>query len=374
MKTKNQNNMITCRYRDKACLVLILGIVLAAGIITVSAQADKKQAKFVVVAGGNSSGSDRAAYSVDGINWSRATMPYKADWSKVCYGNGKFVAVAGGISVAESAGVYYRKLNNKAAYSEDGINWKIAALPYEASWIEVCYGNGKFIAIAGAVQNYDGEDKFIGNLPVNMGAYSEDGINWKAITLPDKKYWRNICYGNGKFVITGADIVAYSNNGINWKSATLPDISDGKYWSRICYGNGKFIAVVEFGNIAAYSNDGIIWRTTILPNDAWIHNICYGNGKFIEIPHAINNYDAEGYMNSSCSNKTAYSEDGIIWQTTTLPTSMFWISLCYGNGKFIAINGTNIAVYSNDGINWKVTILPDLPIKEYWRSICYGDD
>ena len=38
-------------------------------------------------------------------------------------------------------------VNNKAAYSTDGITWTEATLPSSASWYSVCYGNGKFVAV-----------------------------------------------------------------------------------------------------------------------------------------------------------------------------------------------------------------------------------
>ena len=34
-----------------------------------------------------------AAYSTDVFNWTQATLPASEDWSSVCYGNGKFVAI-----------------------------------------------------------------------------------------------------------------------------------------------------------------------------------------------------------------------------------------------------------------------------------------
>ena len=65
--------------------------------------------------------------------WTQATLPASEDWSSVCYGNGKFVAVA--------------SYSNIAAYSTDGVTWTQATLPANADWRSVCYGNGKFVAI-----------------------------------------------------------------------------------------------------------------------------------------------------------------------------------------------------------------------------------
>ena len=53
------------------------------------------------------SGSDKAAYSTDGVTWTAATLPSSGYWYSVAYGGGKFVAVA------------YN--SNKAAYSQYSI-------------------------------------------------------------------------------------------------------------------------------------------------------------------------------------------------------------------------------------------------------------
>ena len=166
-----------------------------------------------------------AAYSEDGINWTKTNMPSTGDvytkWP-VCYGNGKFVAAS------DTEGI--------AAYSEDGINWTKTAMPVSDDWRSVCYGNGKFVAIA----QYS-----------NNAAYSEDGINWVKVSLPKSIGWWSICYGNRKFVIVSrsSNVSIYSADGINWSELSMPVSTD---WYSVCYGNGKFVAVAENTTVAAY--------------------------------------------------------------------------------------------------------------------------
>ena len=102
--------------------------------------------KFVTIA---VSGTDRVAYSEDGITWTETTLPSSANWYSVTYGNGKFVAVA--------------KNSTTAAYSEDGITWTATNLPSSAYWYSVTYGNGKFVAVAQSS---------------TTAAFSYDGITW----------------------------------------------------------------------------------------------------------------------------------------------------------------------------------------------------
>ena len=249
-----------------------------------------------------------------------AKMPSEQFWSSACYGNGKFVAVAG--------------YSNIAAYSIDGVNWVEANLPSEQEWSSVCYGDGKFVAIP-----YDG----------NIAAYSIDGVNWTETNLPNEQSWSSICYGDGKFVIVGYnECVFYSTNGIDWEEADLPE----GMWKSICYADGKFVAV---GATTAYSTDGINWITS---NNymSWMLSVCYGNGKFVTVV--------------SDSDTVAYSSDGINWTTSTLPSEKYWSSICYGDGKFVvATNNDNVIAYSADGINWTENTLLSEQVLE---SVCYG--
>ena len=159
--------------------------------------------------------------------WESSDMPASESWFSVCYGAGKFVAVANS--------------DNVAAYSTDGINWTQTTMPASRyDWGSVCYGAGKFVAIASGVEG--------------VAAYSTDGINWTKTTISDEVWWYSVCYGAGKFVAVGGsdDRAAYSNEGINWTQTTMPNKLS---WKSVCYGNGKFVAMANSSNIAACLKD-----------------------------------------------------------------------------------------------------------------------
>ncbi len=262
-----------------------------------------------------------------GLAFKNATLPSYVNWTSVCYGNGKFVAVTYG--------------STTAAYSTDGITWTIATLPSSAKWYSVCYGNGKFVAVT---------------YGSTTAAYSTDGITWTIATLPSTESWQSVCYGNGKFiaVASSSNKAAYSTDGITWTIATLPRYA---YWYSVCYGDGKFVAVAGLGTTAAYSTDGITWTIATLPSTESWQSVCYGDGKFVAVAH-----------NNS---KIAYSTDGITWTEATPPSSEYWQSVCYGNGKFVAVTyGSNKAAYSTDGITWTIATLPS---SAKWYSVCYGN-
>lgn len=281
--------------------------------------------KFVAIAT-----SGEIAYSENGVAWSKATLPTSGVWRGIAYGNGKFVVVA------------YN--NTIAMHSTDGINWTVSALPVSEQWYDLIFGNGKFVAISFNSGNE------------NSVACSADGIDWTISALPTI-YMQAITYGNGKFVAVAYDnsIGAYSINGIDWIATEMPTSAD---WSDVVYGNGRFVAVTKSNSIAAYSDDGINWSQVTLPTSAKWGTLSYGNGTFVTVA-----YD---------STIAAYSTDGISWTQTPMPISKNWNGVAYGNGRFVAVvyGDTTIAL-SDNGINWSTSgqVLQDINSTDITRTV-----
>ena len=91
-------------------------------------------------------------------------------------------------------------------------------------------------------------------------------------------------------------------------------------------------------------------------DSTWIRSICYGNGKYVAV-----GYDG----------KIAYSADGVNW--TLVYDSKFGDSniqdVCYGNGKFVAGGQRGKMSYSSDGITW--TAVSDSKFDRDILRICY---
>ncbi|BAT22666.1 hypothetical protein [Yellowstone lake phycodnavirus 3] len=65
----------------------------------------------------------------------------------------------------------------------------------------------------------------------------------------------------------------------------------------------------------------------------------------------------------------AYSNDGITWVASTMPSSVNWQSVTVNptTGRFVAVaQGTTAAAYSNDGITWVASTMPSVA---NWRSV-----
>ena len=259
--------------------------------------------KFVAVAGYITVPTNKAAYSTDGVTWVETELPTSANWRTVTYGNGEFVAVA---------------YNGTAAYSTDGVTWIKTAMPSGGGrkWSSVTFGNGKFVAAAGG-----------NNTSTIVAAYSTDGVTWVETAMPSAAYWYSVTYGDGKFVMVAggsaapSDDAAYSTDGITWVGTKMPKRSD---WIDVTYGDGKFVAPIYRSKYAAYSTDGITWIETATPESVYWEMITYGNGKFVTVAY---------------SGTAAYSTDGVTWIKTAMPSGKGWTDVTYGDGKFVAISG-----------------------------------
>ena len=269
--------------------------------------------KFVAVA----YGSNKGAYSTDGITWTEMTLPASRNWRSVTYGNDKFVAVASD--------------SDKGAYSTDGINWMELTLPASRYWQSVTYGNDRFVVVV---------------LSSDKGAYSLDGVNWVDFTMPATRSWKSVTYGNGKFVAVAydSDKGAYSTDGITWTEFTMPASRD---WQSVTYGNDRFVVVADtrYSEVAkgAYSMDGISWTEMTMPNNDWM-SVTYGDGRFIAVA-----YDSDSIVIGS--------PDGTKWNEWTLPANGYWQSVTYGDGRFIAVASlsTNGAYFRRSACLYTIT-------------------
>ncbi len=143
-------------------------------------------------------------------------------------------------------------------------------------------------------------------------------------------------------------------------------------WSHI---NSGYPLAVAFDSTTVYSIEprisypkppfSINASTTILQATGTEYvSICYGNGKFVGVPN---------------NNATlAVSTNGLIWTSQTLPSIGVWRDIAYGNGYWVLISNTIDAgdttqkvLYSNSDLaTWKKTTMPS---SATWTKVVYGN-
>lgn len=264
--------------------------------------------KFVVVA----SNTNQAAYSIDGISWTSTTLPASDNWMSVTYGGNKFVAIASNSS--------------NMAYSSDGVTWTMGQMPGTYTWNSITYGNGCFIAISSGSATY---------------AYSYGGTNWYSGTFPKTEYWSDIAFDGNNFIVTAeyTDIVLRGSH-LNWTQITN---GSGTYsLTKIASNDNQFSVALGgmYDGKVCWTSNGTTWNQVTVDANM-INDITYGDDKFVIV---------------GSGDKAFYSSDGQTWTQATLPGSLAWNTVVYGDGKFVAIASMSVmSAISYDGINWVVS-------------------
>ena len=243
-------------------------------------------------------GSSTTARSSDGITWTTGSIGTSDNWQDICYGNGKFVAIS----------------SFNYATSSDGIYWTVGALPYisvhSTSYVRVASNNSLFVVIGNS----------------SSGGYyaasSSDGITWtpsygaSSLGTPTTS-WNCITSNRTSFIAISNYIIGYSTNGTSWTTGPAPNMSSNQSWSAVAPIGTRYVAIAYGTNIAAYC-DNIIggnWIQTSLPTtDTWTRIISNGNT----------------LLATAQSGSAAISINGIEWNSISLG-SYSWYG-CSSNG------------------------------------------
>ena len=163
--------------------------------------------------------------------------------------------VSGGVITAiQAAGISPGGGNAAPAYSTNqGATWQSGTGLTNIGWVDVTYGNGKFVTVARGTQT---------------SAYSLDGITWTVLAsaLPSSTTWSSVTFGNNKFVAVSNTSAspAYSLDGITWYASPYAITAD-----LVEYGNGVYIALRASNATGYKSEDGIAWKQVTFNNQAY---------------------------------------------------------------------------------------------------------
>jgi hypothetical protein len=254
------------------------------------------------------------------------------------------VAGTAAVTPIDSTTVY--SIEPSIRFEEPPFQAQLKGMPV-GNWKSVAFGNGRFVGIS----------------TTGTSVYSLTGSDWVAGGNLPAGTWATVTFGgvNNVFVAvnSASATVAWTTDAILWNTSTSLSLTG---FNAIAYGGGKFIGIAPGStNSAGTSVDGATWATlpSPLPVTATWNSIVYGSiGTWVAITGASNNV-------------VAYSTDGGgTWAQSTLPASINWISVAWGNGRFVAIaSGSAISAYSFDGITW---IQSTLPVATLWTDLHYG--
>jgi hypothetical protein len=338
--------------------------------------------KYVAVAGG---GSNRAAWSSDGISWTPVAIGAildAGDWRSIATNGTIIVAVAGltgtkrvmtstdgmawtaGSSADETAawgsvawssdlGLFVAVASSgttRAMVSSDGINWTLRPTGYDTlSWLGVEWiPNIKaFVAVGTStatamIMSYNGYDWFANTSFVGYALY---GIMWST-TL------NRICVWS----INAAYRIYTSPNAFNWHYA----LGAGTTISPTCMSDARSINTVLAGVASAtwYVND---YQSQI----AYSRNVNQASNVFINSSVYSTTFNKwYAVDNSTGQNKPSgiyTSTDGFLWEYTNAPNLAYpkiIQATISGVPTLVALSGSNPVSTMNvhlstDGINWR---------------------
>ena len=246
--------------------------------------------------------SGTASYSNDGETWQSVTsMPSANGYAGIAHGLLDDGSSDQKVSMFVAIGSGNGSASNYAAYSTNGVDWFANVLPASATWVDITFGEGRFVAIA--------DD----NTTV---AISLDGIVWDVTGTLNATGFNSVAYGAGKFVAVKAgdtNAVEYSTDGVSWAQDDMPANST---WTSVTFGTNVWVAVASDSNSGAVSSDGATWIATTIgspdSNDpAGFQNVKYGQGVFL-VTSTLNGQTGYQYVMKS--------ENGIYWTDESVPT------------------------------------------------------
>lgn len=285
--------------------------------------------------------------------WKVSSVGRSAEWMDIAYGAGVFVAVANG--------------TNQAARSSDGINWTLFSIPGGGSyntWSNIIYAGGKFVATAGGGSAYS-TDGINWTAGTSSSIYDDSGLVYDGSQ-----------YISASNAYSGTREFSKSSNGISWtKSSVSADDSSGLH--SFVYFDGLFFIATYFGGTRRYgylySYDAITWYSM----SGYVHTIVpvSGNDKAFWVDgsdNKINSIDSSRNREESAVVGTGFRANGVIYAeesplilcTSTaqsaivdfdggnvkyanLPVSQNFIRAAYGNGRWVLIaQNTSTFVYS----------------------------
>jgi hypothetical protein len=159
-------------------------------------------------------------------------------------------------------------------------------------------------------------------------------------------------YLNNKYIGIGGTYIYYSDDMLNWSSVMVPNLDPARSIANITYGEGKYVFVQYYTANAGYSTNLTNWTNVAITYQTW-NDVIYGNGRFVA---------------TVGGDLAAYSLDGTSWTSVTDSIALGYnTSLKFLNGYFYVTNSNGIS-RSIDGITWQACNTPAVP-----NGLAYGN-
>lgn len=195
--------------------------------------------------------------------------------------------------------------------------------------------------------------------------------NLVADTAPAFSSLNRLAQGDGIVLAAGASgEILSSTDGASWTSRTSVNVTGDII--ALAFGDNTFLAMTSTPNFTAFpvryttrfygavTADLNAWalRSTIVTTSVRIRDLAFGGGTFVAVG----------------DNNAIYSQDnGATWSPGTFSGAGGLSRVSYGNGRFVALDGTGDAVLaSTDGITWTTASI-GMPASERPDLLGFGN-
>jgi hypothetical protein len=172
---------------------------------------------------------------------------------------------------------------------------------------------------------------------------SADGLTWERQCSPSTEEFVDIAFGNSRFVATSGGIghfkIHESRDGITWQTTSLDDPSLRVAFSRFLFAGDYFFGIDTHYLFA--SRDGLSW-TGIGTGQRSLEDVCYGQGVYLAVDGSGNYFT---------------SRDLSTWSSHTFPYPGGYGRLVYGGGTFVTVAYTTtspLILSSTDAVTWTI--------------------
>lgn len=298
------------------------------------------------------------AWSIDGISWNLETTGEANEWSKIVYGNGKFIALSKTglnrilklefdtqeqfIAVGQT---YLGNANTLSMSSPDGITW--TAINLSTELLSITYSSfwNKFIGVGlGALfSSIDGKNwiDITSNIPNTDG---DQGNAWVTVMVGDIQgdvYADDITHIFVAIAYSGTHQIMYSYDGVVWALATAP--SSTSDWRSVAFGESTFVVVAKDGTGNRVMTSSITDLSTWTSHKDIFYEVTSRTWTSIAYDSVLGLYAAVGVHNNNGEDILMTSPDAITWTLQNIPQT--------GSRRISAINGVFVATASTDGEN-----------------------
>ena len=194
---------------------------------------------------------------------------------------------------------------------------------------------------------------------------SSNGITWILQNSGFLDTLGDVTFGNGQFVIVGdSGVILTSPDAVVW---TKRNSGTGKNLFGVAWGDtgaqgGRFMAVGDSGTILT-SRDAVSWVSIAAPVSSDFMTVAYGNGRFV-VGGGVDTPVVQGTGDLLCLSDT------VDWSFRR-STGFYLVNrLTYGDSMFVAAGKFGMILTSYDGVTWRAR---STTITDDFHGVCWGN-